>query len=317
MCGMTTDSPVLRLDPRRPLLWRDPSTLQVGADPVLAVLADVDDARLRLVESLVVGVTRERLLQLAEHLGVRSTQVDALLTGLEGALRSDGAGADAGTGASVGAGELTGAAAQPLAVVGRGVGAERVAAVLAEAGHPIALIAPAADLPRPRRAAAVLVSTHVVDPHEHARWLRRDVPHLPIVFSEVAVTVGPLVLPGASPCLVCVERQRARHDPARSAIAAQLWGAAAAAETPTLALEAALIARGMLRSSTTATSVRLDAETATRTTQAWQRDDDCTCRGFSPRAEPAARRETDSEPARPAPPTAARPTTARALAAHA
>ncbi len=311
MCGMTTDFPVLRLDPRRPLLWRDPSTLQVGADPVLAVLADVDDARLRLVESLAVGVTRERLLQLAEHLGVRSTQVDALLTGLEGALRSDD------TGASIGAGELTGAAAQPLAVVGRGVGAERVAAVLAEAGHPIALLTPAADLPRPRRAAAVLVSTHVVDPHEHARWLRRDVPHLPIVFSEVAVTVGPLVLPGASPCLVCVERQRARHDPARAAIAAQLWGAPAAAETPTLALEAALIARGMLRSRSTATSVRLDAETATRTAQAWQRDVDCTCRGFSPRAEPAARRETDSEPARPAPPTAARPTTARALAARA
>lgn len=303
MCGMTTDSPVLRLDPRRPLLWRDPSTLQIGADPVLAVLADVDDARLRLVESLVVGVTRERLLQLAEHLGVRSTQVDALLTDLAGALRSDGATASA--------------AVHPLAVVGRGVGAERVAAVLAEAGHPIALLTPAADLPRPRRAAAVLVSTHVVDPHEHARWLRRDVPHLPIVFSEVAVTVGPLVLPGASPCLVCVERQRARHDPARSAIAAQLWGAPAAAETPTLALEAALIARGMLRSRSTATSVRLDAETATRTTLAWQRDHDCTCRGFSPRAEPAARRGSDSEPARPAPPTAARPTTARALAARA
>jgi hypothetical protein len=313
MCGMTTDSPVLRLDPRRPLLWRDPSTLQVGADPVLAVLADVDDARLRLVESLVVGVTRERLLQLAEHLGVRSTQVDALLTDLAGALRSDGATASAGTEA----GALPAAAVHPLAVVGRGVGAERVAAVLAEAGHPIALLTPAADLPRPRRAAAVLVSTHVVDPHEHARWLRRDVPHLPIVFSEVAVTVGPLVLPGASPCLVCVERQRARHDPARAAIAAQLWGAPAAAETPTLALEAALIARGMLRSRSTATSVRLDAETATRTTLAWQRDHDCTCRGFSPRAEPAARRGSDSEPARPAPPTAARPTTTRALAARA
>ena len=75
MCGMTTDSPVLRLDPRRPLLWRDPSTLQVGADPVLAVLADVDDARLRLVESLVVGVTRERLLQLAQHLAAHAQAV--------------------------------------------------------------------------------------------------------------------------------------------------------------------------------------------------------------------------------------------------
>lgn len=300
MCGMTTDSPVLRLDSRRPLLWRDPTTLQIGADPVLAVLDDVDDGGLRLVESLVVGVTRARLHQLGEHLGVRGERVDALVAALTDALTAS---------------DPAPAAAEPLAVVGRGVGAERVAAVLAEAGHPVSLLAPGEALPRARRA-AVLVSTHVVDPHEHARWLRRDVPHLPIVFGEVAVTVGPLVMPGASPCLVCVERQRARRDPARSALAAQLWGTPAAAETPTLALEAAVVARGMLRSRSTATSVRLDAETATRTTLAWQRDDDCTCRGFSPRAEPAARRGTGSEPVLPGTPRAARPTTARALAAR-
>lgn len=305
MCGMTTDSPVLRLDPRRPLLWRDPTTLQVGADPVLAVLADIDDAQLRLIDSLVVGVTRERLQQVADHLGVRHERVESLLRGLDPALM---AGAGAGRGAS--------AAEHPLAVVGLGVGAERVAAVLAEAGHPIALIGAGADLPRTRRAAAVLVSSHVIDPHEHARWLRRDIAHLPVVFGEVAVTIGPFVVPGASPCLVCVERQRARHDPARSAIAAQLWGAPAAAETPAVALEAALIARGMLRSRSTGVSVRLDAEAGTRTVVEWKPGDDCTCAGFRSRAEPAARRGTGSVPVPLAMPRGARPTRSPAHAAH-
>ncbi len=300
MCGMT--DPILRLDPRRPLLWRDPTTLQLGADPVLAVLDDIDDAQLRLVETLVVGATRERLLLLAAHLGVRDDRVDALLDLLGAALE---------------AGASPAPVAEPLAVVGRGPGAARVAAVLTEAGHPVTALAPGAPLARTARwGAAVLVSTNVADPHEHPRWLRRDLPHLPIVFGEVAVTVGPLVLPGTSPCLTCVERHRARHDPARSALAAQLWGRGAAAETAGTALEAAVTARGMLRSREAGTSIRIDTASGARAAVRWSVADDCRCVDLSPPAEPAARRGTGSGrvPAASAP--GARPTTARGRAEH-
>lgn len=293
---------VLRLDPRSPLLWRDPTTLQIGIDPVLAVLDDVEHAHLRLVDALVVGVSRAGLEHLAGHLAVPLGQLHALLDRLGSALKASA---------------VDPAPAEPLAVVGTGIGAERVAAVLAEAGHPVTLMAPGTALDdHTRWAAALLVSAHVADPLEHPRWLRRDIAHLPIVFGEVAVTVGPLVVPGLSPCLTCVERQRARHDPARSALATQLWGRTAAAETPSIALEAAVTALWMLRSRDAGTSVRIDPSRGTRTRVPWSLADDCRCADLSPCEVPAARRGTGSEPARRGSSRAARPTIAPAHAAR-
>src|SRR5690606_8488704 len=54
------------------------------------------------------------------------------------------------------------------------------------------------------------------------RSLQRDLPHLPIVVDDAAVTVGPLVDPGASACLHCAALHRRDADPAWPAIAAQL-----------------------------------------------------------------------------------------------
>lgn len=291
---------ILRLDPRRTLVWRDPTTLQVGVDPVVAMLDHIDDAELRLVESLAVGVTRERLHAVAAHLGVRRERFDGLLEDLGVALEPA---------------PMTAASAEPIAVIGQGLGAERVAGVLAESGHPVALAPPGAPI-APRTPLAVLVSTQVIDPLEHARWLRRDRPHVPIVFGEVAVTIGPLVLPGESACLRCVEQHRALDDPARSVLATQLWGRPAAAETPTVALAAGLSVLRMLRARTPGTSVRIDAATGDPAPTTWHLQPDCGCRGLSPRAVAAPRREIGSGPARRASAPGAAPTTARALVAH-
>lgn len=300
MCGMTdpTASAVLRLDPRRCILWRDPTTLQIGMDPALAVLEGVDGAELRLVDALAVGITRERLEGLAGHLGVPRELVGRMLTRLAPALEPA---------------PQNPASAEPIAVVGHGLGAERVAAVLAESGHPVALMAPGTPLAR-RTRVGVLVSTHVIDPLEHARWLRRDRPHLPVVFGEVAVTVGPVVIPGETACLRCVEQWRASEDPARTVLATQLWGRPAAAETATTALAAGLAVRGMLRTGPAGASLCIDALTGATASAEWSPHPACGCRELSSRAAPAARRGTGSAPARPASARAAAPTTAPALA---
>jgi len=310
MCGMTdpTASAVLRLDPRRCIVWRDPTTLQIGIDPALAVLEGIDGAELRLVDALAVGITRERLHGLAGHLGVPHDRVAGMLARLGAALEP--------TGPSAAPSAASTAGAEPIAVIGHGLGAERVAAVLAESGHPVALVEPGAPIAR-RPRVAVLVSTHVIDPLEHARWLRRDRPHLPVVFGEVAVTVGPLVLPGETACLRCVEQWRAVEDPARTVLATQLWGRPAAAETATTALAAGLAVRGMLRTSPAGASLRIDALTGATTSTAWSPHPACGCRELSSRAAPAARRGTGSAPARPVSAPVAAPTTAPVLAGRA
>ena len=181
MCGMT-----LRLDPRRPIVWRTPHSLQVGVDPIVARLDDVSEGDTRLIDALVVGVPRSGLDLLAEVAGLAAGRVDAVLAALAGALLTAPAPTDA----------------PRIDVVGTGPGAQRIAAVLLESGYAATLRAPGSRATRrPAPHAVVLVSAHVIDPVEHQRWLRADVLHVPVVFGEAGVRVGPLVDPGASACL--------------------------------------------------------------------------------------------------------------------
>lgn len=72
-------------------------------------------------------------------------------------------------------------------------------------------------------ATVVLAPTGNMVPPE---WLAvvRHRPHLPVVIRETTAVIGPLVLPGRTPCLRCVELTRGDRDPAWPALAAQLIG---------------------------------------------------------------------------------------------
>ncbi len=302
MCGM-----ILRLDSRRPIVWRSPRALQIGVDPLLAVLDEVSDGDARLIDALTAGVTRAGLGTLAAQAGVAAHRVDEVLEAVAPALERQPSPGDESTGVS---------RRPPVAIVGRGAAAARVAGVLGEAGHPVALGESITRVGGRRPGAAVLVSGYVADPLEHQRWLRRDIPHVAVVFGEVAVTIGPFVVPGITACLTCVERRRSADDPAWSAVAPQLWGRSAPTETVALATEAAVETLRMLRGcSVEGAAVRLDVNSGERCERVWQPSEHCGCRGLSSRPARVPHQENGSAPVRPAPTSAAAPTTTRALAA--
>ncbi|WP_314149719.1 TOMM precursor leader peptide-binding protein, partial [uncultured Leifsonia sp.] len=103
-------------------------------------------------------------------------------------------------------------------------------ALLREAGVEVHA-GPAGDDAVDRADTAVLVGAYAIAPRRHQRWLRRDVPHLPVVFGDLAVGVGPFVTPGSGPCLRCADLHRRDRDPAWPAIAAQLHVRPAPGET--------------------------------------------------------------------------------------
>ena len=67
---------------------------------------------------------------------------------------------------------------------------------------------------------AVLIG--IPDPELAARLMRERVPHLAVSASEAIGVVGPLVLPGRSACLRCLDLARTDRDPAWPLILAQL-----------------------------------------------------------------------------------------------
>lgn len=69
---------------------------------------------------------------------------------------------------------------------------------------------------------AVLVA-HAVVPEEHGRpWLEEGTPHLPVALHDSGLTIGPLVRPGQTPCLRCLDLHRSDRDRAWPAILNQL-----------------------------------------------------------------------------------------------
>ncbi|HEY4268207.1 MAG TPA: TOMM precursor leader peptide-binding protein [Galbitalea sp.] len=254
---------VLRLDPDLPLVWRDPFSLQFGVDPARVVLREVSAGDERVIGALRSGVTPAGLQMVARAAGVSPRDLESMLELLTPLLVEP----------------REPAPPRRVAILGTGPTERLLAHALGETSIVITTDEAECDF-------GVAFGHYVLDPRAYGVWLRRDLPHLPIIFGDGAVTVGPLVEPGTTACLYCLEHHRRDADSSWSAIASQLWGRKSAAETPLAAREVAAIAtRVILRrleagadpTISSATSIRLDIATGAQTRREWMPHPECGC----------------------------------------
>lgn len=251
---------VLHLNPRFPLVWRSPTSLQFGVEHPPVVLTEVSNAEERILAAMRIGVTRPGLSMIANSAGATESQLEGLLTRLHPLLAPT---REPPTGT--------------VAVIGTTTTASQLRATLRESG--CSVIDPGSPVEL-----GIIISHYVVEPDLFGFWLRQDTPHLPIVFSDSGVRIGPMVEPGSGPCLYCLELHRTDADPAWPAIASQLWRRISTAETAVLSNETTAIALRMalarLRGAPAtgeAESVFVDGETGSVTRQTWRAHSDCGC----------------------------------------
>ena len=258
---------VLRLDPRYPVIWRDLTSLQIGAETPIATIPNISAPFERLIGALMAGVSQPEFERLAERLGIAADELPGFLDRISPALAADPV-----------------PATRPGWVVdGTGPTAQRVASLLEATGLP------APDPAAHRRPGlVVLVATHVIDPRRYIRWLSLDIPHLAVVYTDTGARVGPLVEPGAGPCLHCLARHNVERDPAWPAIASQLLGQGAASERePLVSVVAGLAARlaeVRLVNGTNdldSASLSFDAQSLTGRRAEHRQHPDCGCRSLS------------------------------------
>jgi len=216
-----TPPTLTRLDPSAPLLWRDERTLQLGIDDGLRIEAEAPWVEL-LLSRLRSGFRRSAFDVIAHGTGAPRQEARTLLARIEHLLIDDPA------------------ATRPAWVETIGItdgrGAYRAREVLADEG--IALVDRSV-----RDAVGVILVQGAAAAVQFARYLREDVPHLPIAFEPGHVTVGPLVLPGETPCLTCRDADDADRDPAWPLLHAQMIGYGP------VVLRAAQVAEGALLAS--------------------------------------------------------------------
>lgn len=105
--------------------------------------------------------------------------------------------------------------------------ARRIAGEFARMGH-CATIAGPDELPEDSPRLIVEVTERVLSPRRYHPLLVRNLPHLVVARDDDGVIVGPLVLPGQTPCLRCDELHTLEGDTMWIATATQLAGLPAA-----------------------------------------------------------------------------------------
>lgn len=262
---------VLKLRDDVPLVWRSPTSLQFGVDAPLAVLQGLSAGAERAVAALVSGISESGFEMTARSVGLSDDEARALLATLEPALEREEA-----------------PAASRVAVSGTGQLADELRRALDAEGVLIDARPDASAHPSRSPSIdgdptlAVIVAGWLVGAEDHGTWLRRDIPHVPLVIGETAVTLGPFIEPGAGPCLYCVQLSQMDADPAWPAIATQLWSRPALQLTPLALAEAtAFAARRILQRMeagvSDARSWRLSTRDGRISQRRWTRHAACRC----------------------------------------
>lgn len=213
--------PVLR--PGSPLLRRDPTHLQLGTEPGHALVFDEDDRLIALLGALDgVRTADDSELDgpLIDALYAGGVVVDSEVWRAEAGLENEAAHLlTRGVGAETTRRHLAARRAAKVRIVGGGAVSDSVAGLLDTSG-----VGSISLGSQPSRTDDLVIMA--VD-GEAARelgdeCLRADVPHLVAAVRDGCGVIGPLVVPGHTACLRCVDAERSTVDAAWPAIVAQL-----------------------------------------------------------------------------------------------
>jgi hypothetical protein len=224
-------------------LWRDKDTVQIGIDPrravaitgmsgaaeVIRLLDGSRDTDQLIAEAGLRGVptaVTERIIGLLAAAGAIVDFPSEILRGMQPELRqqltpvlatASLSAEDSDGGASL----LARRSSCKVEVCGRGPVAALVADLLTRSG-----LAAAGPAEYARRASTAELLVLVGRPSLDAttELLRKRQPYLAVYAGEAIGVVGPLVRPGLTACLRCIDLARAERDPAWPLILAQLAG---------------------------------------------------------------------------------------------
>ena len=209
-------SPMYRLSPNLPVVWTSATSIQVGIDPPRARVDNIPDNAAPLLHALSEGTPASGLAMLAKVHQVSDNWVDHLVESLRPALTPPPTTPPVRLEAW-----STSPAISGLSALARVSGVE--------------LVVPEAitDGQMPTGDTVVLVADYLVHPRWADHLASENVPHVSVVFSDQTLTVGPLVTPGSTPCLVCVELHRRDAMAEWLEVSSQLWGKPSPLVTPT------------------------------------------------------------------------------------
>ena len=260
---------VYRFKSLRPLVWRTPHSIQIGIDEPRLIIDDIPDTAAPLIQALRDGISEEGVSILAKQLRLSPSVATDIIRSCAPAFEPD---------------------PTPSPVTTTVLGNSRVSVALsglleqwgAKASHTTSFPLPA------HPGIVVLVGEYVADPSWNAHITHTSTGHLPVVFSDLSITAGPVITPGVTPCLACLELWHRDAEPEWLSVGSQLWSTPAPTATAQGAHHAAALCALLLGlmgqpglvapSHGLVLSTRLDTGETTRRRVEFHPD--CRCRGL-------------------------------------
>lgn len=273
---------VLRIDPRLSIVWRSPTELQFGAPTAVAVVPVPSDWDLQVIELFRIGIEPARLERLVSRSRKASARerVAAIITALTPALDHD-----------VHRREQT---LPTVQLRGEPALVARLGRALTGLGFEFV------DDPQ----VVILIDHFVAQPPRYQPLLATDQHHVAVICDDSQIRISPVITPGKTACLFCLELCQREADPQWTVVASQLVRRRAASANTTL-LNAAAIELSLILESWFVGSCPRDQLTlvccAGRFSQPLQRHPECGCGSLPGTATVPALPAT---PARPSSPTA-------------
>lgn len=227
---------VLRINPSKALLWRNPTEVQFGVEPDALKLANLTAGQERLLALLSRGIADDYFDRVAEAVG--ATDSESLLKSLEPTLLRESSSrpqlsaefieeryAELCRAQAVYSfeGQAIFAARQDRHVFVQANTAAQV--LITNSLEKSAITNLTSTLPETSLQQidfAVLLSNNAVAPSDYSRWLALGVAHISAVFDSDGVTISPVIETGKTPCLSCFHENQTAADEAWPAIASQL-----------------------------------------------------------------------------------------------
>jgi hypothetical protein len=225
-------------------LWRDGDTVQVGVDPRRAVAVSGMRGAADVIRLLDGSRSRDQVVAEAGQRGVPAAVTERVITLLAAAGAIIDFPADAmrsmprelrqqlapvlavaslaGQDADGGVRLLARRSATTVHIRGCGLIADLVTDLLTRSGLAAGTADGCAGRPQLDRQPDLAVLVGHPQPEQVAELQRQRVPHLAVCVSEAIGVVGPLVQPGRTACLRCLDLARVDRDPAWPLILAQL-----------------------------------------------------------------------------------------------
>jgi len=209
----------LRLPARAPVVWRDPSSLQIGVEKVHAVVDRVTAGQAEFLAAVSAGLGTGGISAVVVQVGCNRSEAVDLVRQL-GSVVLPGPPA-----------RRTPLPRPVVRLAGRGALADEVGRLLESCGVGVLLedgesaasaVSTPGRLDGARPHVGVAVGGLVLDPVVVSEWLRRDVPHVLVRVGDRSVRVGPVVVPGVTACARCLHLHDGDRDSAWPAIAGQL-----------------------------------------------------------------------------------------------